>query len=302
MKEFFEKNFFSFKNKIFLKIKESIKKGYCRAIRVNTIKIKTTELKERLEKKGFILKQISWFKDAFFVEGNKSLGKTIEHFLGYFFVQDASSLLPPLVLDPKPGEIILDLCAAPGAKTTQMAQMMKNRGIIFANEPKIKRASILKGNLQRCGVVNTIVTNFDGRLFWKTNLKFKKILIDAPCSGSGTFISNPSIFSQLKEGLIKKLSHLQKTILASALKCLDKDGIIVYSTCSLDPRENEEIIDWAIQEFKLKIQDIKIEGINLHPGILEYDSKKFSPEILKCKRIYPFDYQTEGFFVCKLSF
>jgi len=302
MKELFRKNFFYLENSILLKIGESLKKGYQRAIRANTIKIESSKLKERLEKKGFLLKEVPWFQDAFFVKTNKSLGKTLEHFLGYFFVQDASSLLPPLVLDPKPGEMVLDLCAAPGAKTTQMAQMMKNQGVIFANEPKKKRLAVLKGNLQRCTILNAILTNLDGRLFSKTGLKFDKILIDAPCSGSGTFISNPSILLGLKEGLIKKLVHLQKTILASAFSCLKKEGTLVYSTCSLDPRENEEVIDWAIKNFSVKIQEIKVKGIDFHPGILEYNGKTFSPEIRKCARIYPFDYQTEGFFVCKLSF
>ena len=302
MTEFFKKNFFYLENSILLKLQESLKRGYRRAIRTNTLKIESTKLKEKLEKKDFLLEGVPWFQDAFFVKSNKSLGKTLEHFLGYFFVQDASSLLPVLVLNPKPDEIILDLCAAPGAKTTQMAQMMKNQGIIFANEPKRKRIAILKGNLQRCAVLNAVLTNFDGRLFTKTGLKFDKILIDAPCSGSGTFISNPSILLSLEEGLIKKLVHLQKTILASAFSCLRKGGMIVYSTCSLDPRENEEVIDWAIKKLPLKIEEIKIKGINFHPGILGYQEKTFSSEIRKCARIYPFDYQTEGFFVCKLSF
>ncbi|MGB9598718.1 MAG: NOL1/NOP2/sun family putative RNA methylase, partial [Minisyncoccales bacterium] len=227
-------------------------------MRVNTLKISRNDLKKRLEKNGITLQKVPWFQDAFFVEGTKNLGRMLEHFLGYFFVQDASSLLPPIVLAPKAGEMVLDLCAAPGAKTTQMAQMMQNQGIIFANESKIKRISILKGNLQRCGVMNTVLTHFDARIFWQTKLKFEKILIDAPCSGSGTFISNPSIFGQLSEGLIKKLVHLQKTILASAFFCLKEGGTIVYSTCSLDPRENEEVIDWAMKKFKFQIEEIKV--------------------------------------------
>jgi 16S rRNA C967 or C1407 C5-methylase (RsmB/RsmF family) len=181
-----------------------------------------------------------------------------------------------------------------------MAQMMKNKGLIFANEYKIKRAAILKGNLQRCGVINTVITTYDARLFWKTNLIFEKILLDVPCSGSGAVISDSRISYFLSPGLIKKLVHLQRTILASAKKCLKKGGTIVYSTCSLHPQENEMIIDWAIKELKLDVEEIKLEGLNFHPGILKYKDKKFSLKVKNCLRIYPFDYQTEGFFVCKL--
>lgn len=298
----FEKKFSQLLGSDFQKLKEALFANYQKAIRINTLKISVKKLTKRLEKRGWVLKPVPWTKEGFFVETKEKLGKTLEHLLGYYFVQDATAQIPVLVLDPKPSEKILDLCAAPGGKTIQVAQMMKNRGLIFANEPKRKRLLVLKGNLQRCGVVNAILTNLDGRIFWKIGLKFKKILLDVPCSGSGTFISNFEVLNFWHENFLKKLSHLQKNLLASAFRCLEKGGEIVYSTCSLDPEENEEVIDWAIKNFPLKVQKIEVEGLKFHQGFLEYQGKKFSKEIKHCLRIFPFDYFTEGFFITKLKY
>ena len=127
-------------------------------LRVNTLKIEIDDLIGRFERKGFEIEQIPWIKEGFWVKGEENVSKTIEHVLGYFFIQSSSSMIPPLILDPKPGDVVLDLCASPGAKTTQMAAMMKNEGVIIANDVHYKRLKALRGNLQRCGVLNTIIS------------------------------------------------------------------------------------------------------------------------------------------------
>ncbi|MEM7819100.1 MAG: RsmB/NOP family class I SAM-dependent RNA methyltransferase [Candidatus Aenigmatarchaeota archaeon] len=266
------------------------------SIRVNTIKISVKDFKRKVEEKGWKLKGFDWYDEGFYVEANENISKTIEHQIGYFFIQNASSMVPPLVLDPKKDEIILDLCAAPGAKTTQLAQIMENTGVIIANDVKVKRIRALKGNLQRMGVVNTVITIMDGGKFWKTGLKFEKILLDVPCSGSGSL--NPRVFQQIGKYTLNYLKKIQKRLLISASKCLKKDGILVYSTCSLEPEENEEIIDFAIKKLGLETEEIKIKGLEYIEGLRSWNGNVFSEGVKRAIRIIP--KEKEGFFICKL--
>jgi 16S rRNA (cytosine1407-C5)-methyltransferase len=262
-------------------------------IRTNTIKITSKELEERFGEKGWKIEKIPWFNDGFFVECDQLLSKTAEHSLGYFFIQDASSMVPPSILDPSEDETILDLCASPGAKTTEIAAMMNNTGAIVANDIDYTRLKALRGNLQRCGVLNTVVIKGFAENFYKTGLKFKKILLDVPCTATGTM--NPRILKQTKEEGIKKLSNLQKRIITSTIKSLEEDGIIVYSTCSLEKEENEEVVDYAVKELGLKTEKIEIKGLPTQkPFFEEYDE-----EVKNAIRI-PFSERSEGFFVCKL--
>jgi 16S rRNA (cytosine1407-C5)-methyltransferase len=143
------------------------------------------------------------------------LGKSKEHLLGYYYVQDISSMLSLFVLQPRSGELFLDLCASPGSKTTQAAAMMSNQGTIIANDSSMGRISILASNLERCGVSNTIMTNMDGAFLCqkmknKTELKFDKILVDAPCSGEGTLRKSPKTLLMWNEKFIKNLSAIPK--------------------------------------------------------------------------------------------
>jgi len=270
-------------------------------IRVNTLKISKEELRKRLESKGWKLSEVPWYENAFFVEAEGSLAKTEEYFLGYYYIEDAASLVPPLVLDPKPGEKILDLCAAPGSKATQIAEIMKNKGLLVANDKNPKRIKALSINLQKTGATNVIITQRDGRFFYKTGLVFDKILLDVPCTGTGAIPSDWSILSFWNQKIVKKLSNLQKQLLSSAVKMLKPGGILVYSTCSIDPEENEENIDWALRKFKeLDVEEISIRGLKYRKALEKWYGKDFDSRISLCIRFYPFDNQTEGFFICKL--
>ena len=269
------------------------------AIRANTLKISKEELKERLLEKGWKLQDVPWFSDAFFVETVETIAKTKEYFLGYYYMQDAGSLVPPIVLDPKPGEQILDLCAAPGSKTTQIAQMMKNKGLIIANDVNSKKVKILSSNLQKAGVTIGLVTKMKGQNFWKLGMVFDKILLDVPCSSSGTFITNHRILNSWSKHIVNRLASLQRRLLASAYKVLKPGGILVYSTCSMDPEENEENISWITKKFGFEIESIEIQGLKYRKGLQEWNGKKYL-ETEKCIRFYPWDNWTEGFFICKL--
>lgn len=271
------------------------------AIRLNNLKLDPEIIKSSLESKGYKLRRIPYYEHGYFVdndgENDRLISKEIEHILGYIFIQDASSMIPPVVLEPKKDEIVLDMCASPGAKTTQIAQMMNNEGIIVANDIGLKRIKALTSNLQRMGVMNTIVISVDGRILWKkTDLKFDKILLDAPCSASGTY--NIENVRRIGDRLLKHLSGLQKSLLSSSYKLLKEDGIIVYSTCSLEPEENEAVIDFALKKFDLKLENIKIKGIELKDGFTEWENMVFSKDMKKTKRVI--SRGQEGFFIAKL--
>jgi len=261
-------------------------------VRTNSIKISPKDLERRLEVIGTIEKM--GMEGGFWVRSEKNLSKTAEHILGYFFLQNASSMLPPLFLDLKQ-DVVLDLCASPGSKTTQMAAIMQNKGVIIANDITYKRLKALRGNLQRCGVMNIVVTKMFGENFWKTGIKFKKILLDAPCSGTGTM--NPRILKETSERSVRMLGNVQKKLLSSAAKCLDDDGIIVYSTCSLEPEENEENVDFAVKELGLKTE--KIDFKDGFQPVKEWHGKKFSGEVANAVRVMPNE-KNQGFFICKL--
>jgi len=276
-------------------------------IRVNTLKISCEHVCSMLEKRGFSLERVPWFEHACFVtppNEETTPGKTLEHLLGYFYTQDGSSLVPAIALDPKPGESVLDLCAAPGSKTTQIAAMMENRGVVVANDKSIQRTKALRFNLQRCGVVNALVTSCDGRAFWKNGVKFDKILVDAPCTGTGKIIGRQglSVLRMWRRFAAQRLSRLQKKLLDSAVRCLDEHGCIVYSTCSLDPRENEEVVDYVVRKHGMKIARIEIKGLKHSRGMTRFKNKEFVKEMERAIRIYPWQNRTEGFFVCKLVY
>jgi len=277
------------------------------SIRCNTLKISPEELKARLEKKGWKISQpFPGYPEAMVIESELNpgeLGKTPEHLLGYYYVQELSSMLPALALEPKPGELVLDLCAAPGSKTTQMAAMMNNSGTIIANDKNIGRMIVLVSNFERCGCTNIIVTRNDAvqlcQKLAKTNIKFDKILLDLPCSGEGTIRSSPKTFLMWNIKMIHKLGRLQRKIASSAVQLLKPDGTIVYSTCTHAPEENEEVIDFLINRFNLKMEEIKLP-VKCRPGLQEWDGEKFENSISSACRIYPQDNDTEGFFVAKL--
>jgi NOL1/NOP2/sun family putative RNA methylase len=268
-------------------------------IRVNTLKISKEELKTRLEKRGWKLEEVPWYENAFFVETQDSIAKTKEFFLGYYYIQDAASLVPVLALDPKPGETILDACASPGSKTTFIAELMKNEGLIVANDVNPKRVKALSFNIQKVGAKNAVVTMMDARNIKRLKMKFDKILLDVPCSASGTFISSFRVLEFWSQHVVERLSNLQKQLLKSAVEVLKEGGTLVYSTCSMDPEENEENMEYAIKKLGLKPEKIEIKGLKYRNGIERYGKKVFE-NAKYAMRFFPFDNQTEGFFVCKL--
>ncbi|MFA4953295.1 MAG: RsmB/NOP family class I SAM-dependent RNA methyltransferase [Candidatus Pacearchaeota archaeon] len=229
------------------------------------------------------------------------LGRSLEHLIGYYYIQELASMLPTIALDVKEGELVLDLAASPGSKTTQMSASMNNTGTIIANEVSLGRIKILASNLERCGVTNCIITRKDGVAFCERIkkymrlpseaskevavqeleesrrkptgcLQFDKILVDAPCSGEGTLRSTPKTYQMWNPKTIFNLSRLQKSLVASAIEILKPNGVLVYSTCTHAPEENEEVVDFILEKFpEIKIEKIELP-INCRKGITEWNT------------------------------
>ena len=288
---------------------EILKHEPVRSLRTNTLKITPEKLKEKLEKKNWIIKQpFKEYPEIMIVENDLNpgeLGRALEHLLGYYYIQELASMLPIIALKPKPDETILDLCSSPGSKTTQMASFMNNSGTIVANEVSLGRIKILASNLERCGVTNTIITKKDGvvlcKKLKKENFQFDKILVDAPCSGEGTLRSTLKTYLMWNIKTIKSVSRIQKNLVSSALDILKPNGELIYSTCTHAPEENEEVIDFIMKKFN----NIKIEKISLpvkpREGITKWQDKEYSEDIKYACRIYPQDNNTEGFFLVKIK-
>ncbi len=278
------------------------------SIRVNTLKISIEDLKKRLEKKWKIKQPFPLNKEIFIIESELQpgeIGKAIEHLLGYYYVQEIASMMPIISLQPKPDEILIDLCAAPGSKTTQASVKMQNSGTIIANDASLGRIGILSTNIQRCGVTNTVVTKAPGELLCKrlSNLKMKadKILVDAPCSGEGTIRSSTQSVKMFSKNLIKKLSRTQERLVKSAISVLQEGGEMIYSTCTHAPEENELVVSYILENHpEMKIQEVNIP-LKTRPGITEWEGTKFHKNVIKCARIYPQDNDTEGFFISKFK-
>jgi len=275
-----------------------------RSIRINTLKISIEECKKRLEAQDWQLTQIPWCKQGFWVKhkgGRRDIGNTIEHQLGYYYVQEAASMIPPLVLDPKPGETILDMCAAPGSKCSQIAQYMQNTGILIANDYQYIRLQPLGINLQRMGITNSIITLMEGRYFKDSNIKFDRILVDAPCSGTGTIRKSLKTIRIWNPNAVKRLCGQQRQLLDTAFQVLKENGTLVYSTCSLEPEEDEGVVNSLLEKHKnAKLEEIKL-NIKRSAPILEFEKNRYNEEIKKCLRIWPQDNDTEGFFVAKIK-
>ena len=271
-----------------------------RAIRVNTIKSDANFVVSRLSK-SWKLKEVPWCKEGFWIEGDRrDIGNLIEHQLGLIYIQEPASMIPPIVLEPKPGEVILDMASAPGSKTTQISAMMNNEGIIVANDENPLRLKLLGMNLQRCGVENAVVSNRNALFFEKAGILFDKVLLDAPCSGTGTIRKSLKTLKIWNEKMTVKIANLQKRLLDSAYASLKKGGVLVYSTCSLEPEENEENISWFLNKYK-DMSCVKIDlNIKYDESVLTFQGKEYNVAVKKCLRIYPNTNDTQGFFVCKM--
>lgn len=275
------------------------------AFRVNTLKASILEVKEYLQQLGIPFQEVNWYQEALTIDPQFRI-KLLESNLakhGLVYLQSLSSMIPALILDPKPNERILDLAAAPGSKTSQLAVLTGNSGEIIANDKSRSRVYKLEAVLKSQGVTNTKIICQMGQLLWKTYPEyFDKTLLDAPCSMEGRFNTNdPKSYQDWSPNKVKQLSQMQKFLLRSAISCTKVGGIIVYSTCTLSPEENEDVIDWILDKeaWSIEIEKIDLKFDGGTPGIQEWGTKHYNTEVTKALRILPNEHM-EGFFVAKL--
>ncbi|MBN2518817.1 MAG: NOL1/NOP2/sun family putative RNA methylase [Candidatus Altiarchaeota archaeon] len=269
-----------------------------RGIRINTLKIGVKEAEERLEKIGWNLKNIPWC-DYGFRADEGSPGNTVEHSLGYYFIQDAGSMSIPGLFSLNERSRVLDLCAAPGAKTTHLSQIMRNSGAVVANDAGSERIKALAMNVQRMGAINCMVSHTDGRNLPKWGkARFDCVLVDAPCSGLG------QVRKMGKPGKERagpeKYWPVQKNLITAGFDCLKAGGELIYSTCTFTVEENEAVVQHLLENRNASIMKL---GLKLKhcEGFVEGGGVEFSREMQKCARIYPWQNGTDGFFVCKVK-
>jgi NOL1/NOP2/sun family putative RNA methylase len=265
-------------------------------LRVNTLR-HPSDLLERLARKGAVLEAVPSIANAYWFSSEKSLGATPEYLLGYYYLQEAASQLPALVLAPPEHSVVLDMAASPGSKTTQLAALMSNTGVIVAVEQKSNRMQALAENLERCGVINTVLFRKDARFIKDFHRDFTHILLDAPCSGN--YVIEPEFFAKKSLKSIKEMVEVQRELLKAAASALADGGTLVYSTCSLEPEENEEQIAWLLGKYPaLTLVDT---GLSIgEPGYSLVFGKSLPPNVRLTRRLWPQRTGTQAFFIAKL--
>jgi len=280
---------------------EANEKPLTPSIRVNTLKIDKNTLVARLERKGLKLDPLDWISYGFKVKKTPfNLGSTHEYLQGYYYLQSVATMLPSLILDPKPNEVVIDMCAAPGGKATHLAQIMSNGGNLILIERNKKRIPALETNIRRMGVYNSIVINEDAVNLQKMDIKVDKILLDAPCTGEGLIRQDPSRKKSKQMKDINKMSTIQRHLLESGLKSLKTGGELLYSTCSIGPEENEIVVNDILNSLSdYKISEVPHDyGEN---GFTEVYGKFLRDDLKYSKRIYPHVHDTIGFYMCLIK-
>ncbi|XP_013102435.1 uncharacterized protein LOC106083752 [Stomoxys calcitrans] len=274
-------------------------------IRTNTLKTRRRDLAAALINRGVNLDPLGkWTKVGLVIYSSQvPLGATPEYLAGHYMIQGASSMLPVMALAPQENERILDMCSAPGGKGSHIAAVMKNTGVLFANDANKDRIKAVVANFHRLGVVNSIVSCEDGAKFRQIMTGFDRILLDAPCTGTGVVSKDPSVKTTKCAVDVQRCYNLQRKLLLTAIDCTDakssSGGYIVYSTCSVLPEENEWVIDYVLKKRNVKLVPTGLDfGVE---GFTKYRQYRFHPSLNLTRRYYPHTHNMDGFFVAKLK-
>jgi len=281
-------------------------------IRINTLKTSKEEEIQLLSANGFILKSVPWYEDAFVVTNKtkREITDSPSHQAGKIYIQSLASMVPPLALEPLPGDKVLDLTAAPGSKTSQIAALMNNQGELLANDNSRERFFRLKKNLEHLGVANSQL-NLSLRLEHGARIGrefpnyFDKVLLDAPCSAEARFIeNNQKSFGFWKEKKLSEIAKRQRSLIVAALNALKPGGTMVYSTCTISPEENELQLDWLLRKFggNVNVEAIpsKLLCLPRLPNILFWKEKELNSAIKESFRLLPTS-EVEGFFIARIT-
>jgi len=270
-----------------------------RSLRVNTLKISVADFLTLVAPYGWQLTPVPWCEEGFWIERDDEealpLGSTAEHLSGLLYIQEASSMLPVAALfaDGNTPDRVMDVAAAPGSKTTQIAARMNNQGAILANEFSASRVKVLHANISRCGISNVALTHFDGRVFGAALPEaFDAILLDAPCSGEGVVRKDPDALKNWSVASNLEIAATQRELIDSAFHALRPGGTLVYSTCTLNRDENEAVCLWLQAQYPDAVEFLPLN--DLFPSA----SECVTPEGFL--HVFPHIYDCEGFFVARL--
>lgn len=263
------------------------------AIRVNPLRAADGEVVEALLGEGVQLRKIPCLDHGYeVVSSGFSLGASLEYLLGLYSIQEAASQLPVQVLGPGPGDVALDMCSAPGGKTTQMAAYMGNSGVIYAVDSSRERLYAVENSLERCGVTNCLVYHGDAATI-DLGVRFTKILLDAPCSGN--YVTDPEWFSRRTLRDVEANAARQRRLLGRAVELLELGGRLLYSTCSLEPEEDELNIQWLLENHEVDLLPVEGPG---DPGLTYIKGVELDPRVSRCRRLWPGG-GTQGFFLAE---
>jgi len=276
---------------------DKMEKAPAQYIRVNTLKTSREDLEDRLRSKGFELKTTVIPEVLVVKKAPMAAGATSEYLLGHYYIQDLSSCMAVDALDVSENQAALDIAAAPGGKTTFMAQKMRNTGSIIALEPNERRARSMSFNLARCGVYNTCVLLMDGLQAEELQSKFDRVLLDAPCSCEGVIAKDATRKTSHTPQDVDYCSSRQDRLIEVAARMVRPGGILVYSTCSFAPEENEMVVDRLLQKFG----DITVEPLRYGSGgLTKFGDMVFDGQLKNARRLYPHIHDTTGFFIARL--
>jgi NOL1/NOP2/sun family putative RNA methylase len=262
------------------------------------LKITSDEVAVRLAHKGFELKKtiLAGVFEISTANTQISIGATTEYLLGHYYIQDITSCIAVEALDIEPNQTVLDMASAPGGKTTFIAQKMNNTGSIIAMERSSRRIRSLSFNIARCGVMNTLIYQMDATKSPCLNISFDRILLDAPCSGEGVMWKDVSRRTSRVPDDVSKCSLLQKKLFEAALEVLKPGGLILYSTCSFAPEENESVVNSILKKFDVEVELIPF-GIE---GLTSFGKTVFDERLRRTVRFYPHIHNSTGFYLAKL--
>jgi len=268
-------------------------------LRANTLRWSAAGLLAFFRESAVKHDRVRWYADAFLLRDltERDVQAWAAYRQGWIYLQTLSSMIPALALDPRPGEQVLDLAAAPGSKTTQMSALMDGTGRIVANEVDPVRAQRLQYNVRLQGCPNVELRVGRGEIVGQEQPEaFDRVLLDAPCSGEGRFLVNePATSRGWSARAVSDSVRLQRRLLLSACRSLRPGGVLVYATCTLNLDENERMIQWALQRLPLSVEPLPLSI----PGSWQGMSRGLDPGLAKAVRLFP-DEQREGFFICRL--
>jgi len=269
----------------------------------NTLRISPERLAAHMAATGLDARPLSWLPGAYRLHGEDGPGARFEYLAGLYHVQEEVSLIPVRLLEPRPGERVLDLCAAPGGKTAQLAVAMANQGTVVANDRDFGRLTTLRSNLDRLGAVNVTTTEWDGGNLPREAGLFDRVLVDVPCTCEGTSRKSPEVLAQIGLGPSLAISGVQRALLRKAVQLTRPGGRIVYSTCTYAPEENEAVVSEVMEENGgvLEVAPAELGRFRTAPGLSAWQGRRFAPGMDRALRVWPHHNDTGGFFVAVLE-